>query len=65
MVEEATSAAESKGGEAGGAAGDQNDRWDELMAKLDAIAETLRKACESAPQEPAQADQASESAQTV
>lgn len=27
-------------------AGEKKDRWDELMAKLDAITETLRKACD-------------------
>jgi hypothetical protein len=34
---------------------EDKDRWDELMAKLDAITETLRKACESEPPEVAQA----------
>lgn len=33
----------------------QKDRWDELMAKLDAITETLRKACEGQEPQPAAA----------
>ncbi|MBM4143420.1 MAG: hypothetical protein FJ225_07515 [Lentisphaerae bacterium] len=51
MADEANKTQDSKSGEDA----TQKNRWDELMAKLDAITETLRKACEGQEAQPAAA----------
>ena len=39
---------------------EKNDRWDELMAKLDTITETLRKACEGETEEAPKSEESGE-----